>query len=73
MFFFKNITKVSYVSFFGDVLKFFRKRMDVNSFRSLCGFDTDEGNIKTQIPENGWLTSDSWVAIDMRVCRIWQQ
>ena len=31
-------SQVSYVSFSGDVLKFFRKRMDVNNFRYICGF-----------------------------------
>jgi len=30
--------KSSYVSFFGDVLKFFWKRMDVNKFRYIRGF-----------------------------------
>jgi len=30
--------QVSYVSFFDDVLKFFKKRMDDNDFRGICGF-----------------------------------
>ncbi len=32
-------SQVSYVSFFGDVLKFFRKHMDENIFRGICRFD----------------------------------
>jgi len=38
---FENIVKstpLSYVSFYGDVLMFVRKRMDVNKFRGICGF-----------------------------------
>ena len=31
-------SNLSYVSFFGDVLKFFRKRMDLKLFRGICGF-----------------------------------
>ena len=31
-------SQVSYVSFSGDVLKFFRKRMDDNNFRYIYGF-----------------------------------
>jgi hypothetical protein len=30
--------KLSYVSFFGDVLKFFWKRMVENIFRAICHF-----------------------------------
>ena len=32
------VLESSYVSFFGDVLKFFRKRMDLNIFRYIRGF-----------------------------------